>query len=322
MNNHTNNVSQGQSNLVRLSPMGTSQQLLNMSSEQYNAQMKYASELKRRSIIKTTGISIAVVFAILLLVNPYMIPRGYYSNGVYHFGIPPIQIVGIWAVFEVLVLSSLYAVLGYRRQIILPTRQVTWQQLAKEIGGNFESGNNYSCGIVRYNSGDWAITLDAIIHHHSSSHGSSRRKHIVTHMRAPFVNKHGLYFKVTRVGSLTGILKRMGMQDITVSNPAFDQDYLVKGNDLSKIKTIFSDPELQNLIWRQFNFHFEIRKSEDITGKGQSNAVDELYFESYGQIKDDMQLRSLFDMFTLTLEKLVQIGSADARGPHAGLYDS
>ena len=47
--------------------------------------------------------------------------------------------------------------------------------------------------------------------------------------------------------------------------------------------------------------------------------VDELYFECSGVVKDEARIKNLFELFSLTLERLVQLDSAYENDPKVRL---
>lgn len=66
-------------------------------------------------------------------------------------------------------------------------------------------------------------------------------------MRAPFLNKDGLYFKISRQGFFDSIGKLFGMQDIEIGDPFFDEQFVIKGNNPEKIKLLFADGNIKEL---------------------------------------------------------------------------
>jgi len=198
---------------------------------------------------------------------------------------------------------------GLLRDMFGPSKEEIWGQLAADIGATYQEGGFWREDVLRYSSGQWVVTLDT----YTVSTGKSSTTY--TRMRAPFVNRDGLYFKVYRSGVLTGIGKALGMQDITVGNPIFDEAFVVKGNNEERIRQLFGDPNYVALLESQPQVCFEVRNDEGWFGAKFPEGVDELHFLCYGVVKDADRLRGLFDLFTATLERLVQIDSAYANDP-------
>ena len=77
-----------------------------------------------------------------------------------------------------------------------------------------------------------------------------------------------------------------------------------------------ADDDIKALIERHPKIHFEIRDDEGIFTIKYSEGVDELYFQCVGVLKDEARIKDLFDLFTYTLEQLVDIDSAYAHDPN------
>ena len=194
------------------------------------------------------------------------------------------------------------------RSVFGPSKEEIWAQIAKDIGGHYEEGGLLGRNVLRYRAGEWEITLDIY-----KTGGSTT--HTYTRMRAPFVNKDGLYFSIEREGIIASIGKRFGMQDIQVGDPDFDDNFLIKGNHEEKIRQLLSAPRMKQLIQAQPEVHFRIRDDEGWFSQSFPHGVDELYFECTGAVKDAERLKGLFELFSLTLERLVQIDSAYESDP-------
>jgi len=199
------------------------------------------------------------------------------------------------------------------RSIFGPSKAEIWTQLARDIGGNFDAGGFLGRDALRYRSGEWVITLDT----YTVSTGKSSTTY--TRMRAPFVNKDGLYFKIYREGLFSPIGKFLGMQDIEIGDPSFDDNFVIKGNDAGKVKLLLNDARLKQLVEAQPSISLEVRDDEGWFGADFPQGVDELYFQCHGVLKDEALLKGLFDMFSITLERLVQIDSAYGNDPKVAL---
>jgi hypothetical protein len=152
--------------------------------------------------------------------------------------------------------------------------------------------------------------------------GYSYRLHrqILHHLhpvRAPYVNPDGFRFTVYRKGIFSDLGKWMGMQDISVGDPAFDEAFIIKGNDEAKIRRLFADVKLRELISAQPDIHFCVKDDENQFWGGRSFPanVDELYFQVIGVIKDVDRLKQLYNLFSETLDELCRMGSAYKESP-------
>ncbi len=205
--------------------------------------------------------------------------------------------------------------MGILRSIFGPSKDEIWSQIATDIGGEFIDGGFWGLGkdVLVYKHGEWQLLLDTY------TQGSGNSSTTYTRMRAPFVNKDGLYFKIYREGFFSSVGKFFGMQDIQIWDPFFDEQFIIKGNSPEKIRRLLADTKLKELVKQQPRIHFEIRDDEGWFGADFPDGTDELYFQSVGVIKETALLKSLFELFTVTLADLVQIDSAYENDPNVML---
>jgi hypothetical protein len=193
------------------------------------------------------------------------------------------------------------------------SRNELWEKIAGDLGGEYKEGGILSNDVLRVRSGEWEITLDS----YASGEGDALVTH--TRMRAPFINKDGLYFKIAREGLFAHVEELLGMQDIATGDEYFDKHFLIKGNNEEKVHLLLKSPKLRTLIREQPQINFEIRDDDGWFGADFPEGVDELYFECYGLIHDKKKLEALFELFSTTLERLVQIDSAYDNDPEVEL---
>lgn len=191
-------------------------------------------------------------------------------------------------------------------------KEAVWQRIAESIGGRYVEGGFFKSGKVEVTVGPWLLTLDTHAVH--TGHATV----IFTRMRAPYVNADGFRFRVYRRTLFTGLGKFFGMQDVEIGNPDFDRDFVVQGNDESKLRRLFGEDELRRLIEAQPQIRFEIKDDEGAFRVHFPEGVDELAFQVVGIITEEERLRRLFDLFSTTLDRLRGMGSA-GDGP-AGVH--
>lgn len=192
-------------------------------------------------------------------------------------------------------------------------KEAIWSQIAEDIGGNYEHGGLWKNDVLRYRTGNWEITLDT----YTISTGQSMTT--FTRMRAPFVSQTGFRFTVYPEGFLAAIGKFFGLQDLEIGDAFFDKRYLVKSNDPALVRRLLSDAELKPLIQSQPDICFEIRDDGGWFAERFPEGVDALSFQCYGILTDKQLLRNLFQLFSLTLQRLVEIGAAQAEAPELRL---
>ena len=166
------------------------------------------------------------------------------------------------------------------RTIFGPSKDEIWSQIAKDIGGQYTDGGFFGKDVLVYRHGEWQILLDTY------TVSSGKYSTTYTRIRAPFVNKDGLYFKIYRENVFSSIGKFFGMQDIEVGEPLFDENFIIKGNNQEKVKLLLSDKNLKKLVEKQPDIYIEIRDDEGSFGAHFPVGVDELYFQCYGVMKD------------------------------------
>jgi hypothetical protein len=190
-----------------------------------------------------------------------------------------------------------------------PSKEEVWRRLSQEIGAEFVPGGFWKGTRVQAHVGPWTITLDT----HTVSSGESSETY--TRMRAPYVNPDGFRFTIYRKGFLSDLGKLLGMQDIEVGDPEFDEAFIIKSNDELKIQDLFARPRLRALIQAQPRIRLEVKDDEGWFRKQFPEGVDELHFQVGGVIKDIERLKGLFDLFAETLDQLCRIRAATKMDP-------
>jgi hypothetical protein len=190
-----------------------------------------------------------------------------------------------------------------------PSREEVWRQLSTAIEGRYVDGGFMRTDKVEAGHGPWIVTLDT----YTVSTGKSTV--IYTRIRAPYVNPDSFRFTIYRKGLFSELGKRLGMQDIDVGDPQFDDAFIIQGTDEMKIRTLLSDPKLRALLLGQPQLHLEVKDDEGWFGQSFPDGVDELVFQVTGVIKDVPRLQELFALFAETLDQLCRIGSAYEQAP-------
>ena len=107
------------------------------------------------------------------------------------------------------------------------------------------------------------------------------------------------------------------MQDVTVGYEDFDRDFVIKGNDEGRLRQLFSNQKIRELIAVQPEIYFSVEDDDDgnAWAKMFPAGVDELRFQVAGEIKDLDRLRLLYELFAETLDELCRMGSAADKTP-------
>jgi len=199
--------------------------------------------------------------------------------------------------------------MGTWRTLFGPSKQEIWRQLSDQIEACYVEGGFWKGDKVQAAHGEWTLTLDTF------AVSTGKVTVVYTRMRAPFVNPDGFRFTVYRKGAFSALAKYFGMQDVSVGDGTFDRDFIVKGNDAGKLRSLFSNPRIRELIAQQSEIHFTVKDDEGWFGPKFPDGVDELYFAVPGVIKDIERLKRLYALFGETLDHLCRIGSAYREAP-------
>lgn len=203
--------------------------------------------------------------------------------------------------------------MGVLRKLFGPSRKEIWHQLSDQLGATYVDGGFGKSDKVQVQVDEWTVTLDTYV----VSTGKSAM--VFTRMRAPFVNADGFRFKISRKGVFTALGKLLGMQDVEVGFPEFDDAFVIKGTDEAKLRALFGNPEIRRLLQAQPAVDFEVRSDEGWFAVEFPEGVDELRFVVHGVIKDVDRLKLLYDLFAAVLHHLCHIGSAYERDPELKL---
>ena len=201
--------------------------------------------------------------------------------------------------------------MSFFQSLFGPSRDEIWQQFAAEVGGNFAEGGFWKGSRVDAAHGQWTVTLDT----YTVSTGKSSITY--TRIRAPYINPDNFHFNIYRKGIFSDLGKWLGMQDVSVGYPQFDEDFIIKGTDESKLRRLFSNARIRDLIQDQPEIQFSVHDGESGFWNAQNwpQGVNELYFQVVGVIKDIDRLKLLYDLFSETLDELVRMNSASETDP-------
>jgi hypothetical protein len=198
--------------------------------------------------------------------------------------------------------------MGILRKVFGPSRDEIWRKLTEAVDGRHVGSTFFKAGRVEATHGEWIVTLDT----HTVSTGETTI--IYTRMRAPYVNPDGFRFTIYRRGVFSGLGKLLGMQDVEIGDEKFDRAHIIKGTDESRLRQLFANPRLRDLIGRQPQMHLSVKDDEGWWGPKFPDNVDVLTFMVTGVIKDLDRLKALYELFAETLDGLCRMGSAYETG--------
>jgi hypothetical protein len=194
--------------------------------------------------------------------------------------------------------------MGLLRQLFGPSKDEIWSQLSHDIGGTFAAGGVFGTSKVTLSHRQWVITLDTF------AVSTGKVTVIYTRLRAPYVNPDGFQFNIYRKSVFSWMGKMLGVQDVEVGEPFFDDEFIIQGTTEPFVKQLLANPEIRHLMQLQPDVHFQVKDDEGWFGTTFPDGVDELYFLAYGVIKDVDRLKHLFDLFSVVLDELCRLGRA------------
>jgi hypothetical protein len=184
-------------------------------------------------------------------------------------------------------------------------RDIVWQRLADEIGGNFfEGGLSLGESKVRARVDGWVVTLDT----YRSEHHTNTRIH------APYISADDFAFKLFRKGSFEDKHRRSGTA-LGSGVPEFDAAFVIESNAPEKVHQLFADEKIRQLLLKQREVHVHAHHDDGWFSKEFPNGMHELSLEIRGEIKDLARLKEIFGLFSEMLHQLCRIGTAIDRDP-------
>ena len=160
-----------------------------------------------------------------------------------------------------------------------------WKQFASEIGAEFVEGGFFRTSKVQARVKQWTVTLGT----YSVSSGDSTETY--TRMKTSIQDKDGFWFTIFRTGLVAKLDKAFGAQKIDVGDSEFDQAFTIRSNNESRVRSLFSNLKICQMIQAQKSITIAIR-------------MNELRLETRGVVSDVERLKSLFELFK---EMLIQL---------------
>ncbi|MDX9754081.1 MAG: DUF3137 domain-containing protein [bacterium] len=190
------------------------------------------------------------------------------------------------------------------------SKDEVWKQFSEQISGEFQEGTTWKGGKVTAKADHWTVTLDTYRIDTQHNH------HIFTRLRAPYVNKDGFRFCIYKETLLEDIKKILGMQDIVIGTPDFDEYYIIQASDEEKAKRLFSSETLREKIKPHPDLYMEVKNDDGYFSETFPEGVDELLCLIEGEITQIDQLNALYDLFAEVLNTLCHLGSAYEDDPN------
>lgn len=191
-------------------------------------------------------------------------------------------------------------------------QQQAWRELSREIGGELVAGKSERDMTVVLEVEGWTVKLHQALRDRTEYGGEI----VSVWMTALYVRRDGFRFKVGHKGWFARPWRKLfGVKDIPVGYPEFDTDFFVKGNDEFKVRALFANRRIRELIQSQPSIDFKVLERESRGSAAQG--VNMLHCDLGLEIITDIErLKCLFQLFQETLNQLCHIGSASEDKPN------
>ena len=190
-----------------------------------------------------------------------------------------------------------------------PSKKEVWAQMAQEVNGEYIDEGFWRGGRVEVVYKNWVLNLDNYTVHTGKSSVT------FTRMRAPFINKDGLSFRIYYRGIFSDIGKLFGMQDIEIGIEEFDKIFIVQGNNEDRIVRLFSSFKIREMLSRQQALMLQVVNEKGRFKPKSPEGKSALSFEVVGVIKDVERLKNLVELFKCVLDELELLGTAASGTP-------
>ena len=183
---------------------------------------------------------------------------------------------------------------------------MTMKKFSREIDAEYVKGGFWGSDKVVATIKNWTVTFEE----RTASCGQDH-DYTYTVVRAPYVSKDGFQFKIYHRGVFSKLCEFIGMQDafnelgkyfgfevvyMKVGHPEFERNFIIKSNNEFKVRTLFANSLIRQLIQSQSGIHLQLDKYE-------------LFFSNNTVINDVARLKSLYELFKEILNSLSDIES-------------
>ena len=199
-----------------------------------------------------------------------------------------------------------------------------WRQLAPQINATFFPNGPK----IQRSHKKWTTTLDRS----SKTVEGGRYASPTTRIRTPFLSCDNFQFIVypKRFQNLLnwpGPMSHLTLDIVSATEVGFDADFIVKTNDIEKVKVLLSNPNIRTLLaqtrtwtfgqtipksWAFGVIHVESSSDQFLLPEG----TNELYLELIEVVRDVEQVKTIFEVFDQMLDILHKSGSASAENPN------
>jgi hypothetical protein len=190
-------------------------------------------------------------------------------------------------------------IMGRRKQIN------TWLKFANETGGRFIEGIAWhgDKAIIQYKNCE--IEFDCY------TLWSDRYHRTMTRVRVPIISLDDFRFEIYNATAVRVIEKFFGAMDTKVGHSDFDERFIVKSNETSKIILFLQNEKIRRFILSLKDVNILITDRKGIWGEILPGGQLELAYYASGEINDIDVLKSLLELFEAMLDGLLEKGNVD-----------
>lgn len=194
-------------------------------------------------------------------------------------------------------------------RMLRPEQREAWERFCQETGAEFtreKVSPLRKADTLSSRYKHWIIKIDSF---------KKGKKPTLTRVRAAYLNADSFYFRIYREGLFQGLQKKLGLEDILVGYPEFDDAFIIQGNDERKLKQLFSKESIRKIITWQPDIHLKNEVDEHWKIHEEGQGISLLEFKVMGLITDVERLIDLHTLFSELLDQMVEIGSAHPDSP-------
>ena len=203
--------------------------------------------------------------------------------------------------------------MGIIRNLLGPDKDEVWQEVATEISAEYIRGgikDGWWAGESKLNCRykDWTILIDTY------EDVLQRPPQKYTRVRSVYFTTDDFYFSIHHRTFFSLLADLVEIKRITVEDSDFSSEFSVKGNNEEEVKRLLSFSRIRYLIKELSELELKVRDDDGLVGIELPTGACELYLRMPGYVKDKQKLRQLVELFEETLDRLVEIGSAEEKG--------
>lgn len=189
--------------------------------------------------------------------------------------------------------------------------EYVWRNFADEKGGETVESREGSELVelsIPVPGIEATVTFTPVVH-------QGRKKHRGTTAMLPFEPDDAFIFAIQTEKWIDQVGKAFGLQDVQVQDQLFDSQFLIQGNEEQKIRSLFTDLRLRELLLLQPPSQLRV-----ITDSSQFDpewfvpeGLHTIVYRQDALLEKIDQLQNVYDILTCTLQQLGALGSVRGR---------